>query len=76
MSCDTQPFTPLSPPQQPPAPPSPNSTPNEPACVILTLLDIFIIVQPVRERCSSDILRTQCCLILYVQLGFLQLSHK
>ena len=35
------PFTP--PPRQPPGPqpPSPNPTPNEPACVILTLLDII-----------------------------------
>ena len=38
MSCDTQPFTPL-PPTTAPSPPSPNPTPNEPACVILTLLD-------------------------------------
>ena len=36
----------------------------------------FTIVRPVRQTCSSDILRTQCCLILYVQLGFLQLSQK
>ena len=40
MSCDTQPFTPL-PPTTAPSPPSPNPTPNKPACVILTLLDIL-----------------------------------
>ena len=40
MSCDMYPFTP--PPEPPaPQPPSPNPTPNEPACVILTLLDIY-----------------------------------
>ena len=37
MSCHTRPLTPHHSPQ----PPSPNPTPNEPACVILTLLDIL-----------------------------------
>ena len=39
MSCDTQPFTPL-PPHNSLQPPQPQPHPNEPACVILTLLDI------------------------------------
>ena len=38
--------------------------------------DLFIIVRPVRQTSSTDILCTQCCLILHVQLGVLQLSHK
>ena len=41
MSCDTHPFTP---PHHSPQSPSPNPTSNEPACVILTLLDIFIFI--------------------------------
>ena len=63
MSFDTQPFTPLPPTTapSPPQPPSPNPIPNEPACVILTLLDIFKIVLLVAwkfTRCVSASVQT------------------
>ena len=70
MSCDTYPFTP--PPQPPaPQPPSLNPTPNEPACVILTLPRYFsfffecnaIYVEDVKDRSNTP----KGCNAMYVE---------